>query len=76
MSKMEVEAGVAMNEALSENLFVSCVCVLNLLPLFIVGKPGTSKTLAMQDSNCHPHVKLPATILSHIISHQCKPPQS
>ncbi|KAL3927403.1 MAG: hypothetical protein SGPRY_002839 [Prymnesium sp.] len=59
VSKMEVEAGVAMNEALSENLFVSCVCVLNLLPLFIVGKPGTSKTLAMQDSNCHPHHHLP-----------------
>ena len=45
---MEVEEGIAMNEALSENLFVTCICVLNLLPLFIVGKPGTSKTLTMQ----------------------------
>jgi hypothetical protein len=45
---MEVEDGVALNEALSENLFVTCICVLNLLPLFIVGKPGTSKTLTMQ----------------------------
>ena len=45
---MEVEDGVAMNDALSENLFVTCICVLNLLPIFIVGKPGTSKTLTMQ----------------------------
>jgi len=43
-----VEEGVALNEALSENLFVSIVCILNKLPLFLVGKPGTSKTLTMQ----------------------------
>ena len=49
---MEVEEGVAMNDALSENLFVTCICVLNLLPLFIVGKPGTSKTLALQVRAC------------------------
>jgi hypothetical protein len=37
-----------LNEALSENLFLSVVCILNKIPLFLVGKPGTSKTLALQ----------------------------
>ena len=35
-------------EALAENCFVGLVCVLNRLPLFLVGKPGSSKTLAVQ----------------------------
>ena len=42
-ANVEVEPGVAMNQALTENLFVGLVCILNKLPLFIVGKPGTSK---------------------------------
>ena len=45
---MEVEENIAMNAALTENLFVSTVCVLNKIPVFIVGKPGSSKTLTMQ----------------------------
>ena len=45
---MEVEGSIAMNCALTENLFVSTVCVLNRIPCFIVGKPGSSKTLTMQ----------------------------
>jgi hypothetical protein len=44
----EIEEGVAMNEALSENLFVTIVAMLNKLPCMIVGKPGSSKTLALQ----------------------------
>jgi len=47
-SKFALEPGIALNEALSENLFLSVVCVLNRIPLFLVGKPGTSKTLALQ----------------------------
>ena len=43
-----VEDGIAMNEALRENLFVTAVCVLNKIPVFLVGKPGSSKTLTMQ----------------------------
>lgn len=44
----DVEEGIAMNEALSENLFVTIVAMLNKLPIMIVGKPGSSKTLALQ----------------------------
>lgn len=46
--KFQLEPGIALNEALSENLFLSVVCILNKIPLFLVGKPGTSKTLALQ----------------------------
>ena len=48
VSNLEIEPGIAMNQALSENLFVTIVCILNKIPIFIVGKPGTSKTLAIQ----------------------------
>ena len=47
-SHIEVESGIAMNDALAENLFTTIVCVLNQIPIFIVGKPGSSKTLAIQ----------------------------
>ena len=47
-SRIEVESGIAMNEALSENLFVVIVCIINRIPVFLVGKPGSSKTLTLQ----------------------------
>jgi hypothetical protein len=47
-SRIEVEHGIAMNDALSENLFVVIVCILNRIPVFLVGKPGSSKTLTLQ----------------------------
>ena len=46
-AKFVVEDGIAMNEALMENLFVVVVCVLNRIPVFVVGKPGSSKTLTL-----------------------------
>src|SRR5690606_35282515 len=36
------------NEALLENVFVILVCILNQIPVFVVGKPGCSKSLSMQ----------------------------
>lgn len=45
---MNLEEGIALNAALVENLFVVVVCILNKIPVFVVGKPGSSKTLAMQ----------------------------
>lgn len=47
-SQIQVEHGIAMNDALSENLFVVIVCILNRIPVFLVGKPGSSKTLTLQ----------------------------
>jgi hypothetical protein len=46
--RLYIEEGVALNDALLENLFVVLVCMLNRLPVFLVGKPGTSKTLTLQ----------------------------
>jgi hypothetical protein len=48
VNNLVVEPGIALNQALTENLFVTIICILNVIPIFIVGKPGTSKTLAIQ----------------------------
>jgi MoxR-like ATPase len=44
---MEIKAGIGKNYPLTENIFVIITCVLNQIPLIITGKPGSSKTLAM-----------------------------
>ena len=45
---VNLERGTAKNEALLENLFSLFVCISNQIPLFIVGKPGTSKSMSVQ----------------------------
>ena len=37
---------IARNQALKENVFMMVVCVELRIPLFLVGKPGSSKSLA------------------------------
>ncbi|CAK9251645.1 unnamed protein product [Sphagnum jensenii] len=74
-----VEDGISMNLALSENLFVSIVCILNKIPIFIVGKPGTSKTLAMQviqnnlQGRQSPKEYWRSKPSVHIFQYQCSP---
>jgi len=48
VSEMNLGEGVALNEALRENLFMLLVSVMNQIPIFVVGKPGCSKSLAME----------------------------
>ncbi len=48
VKRMELPVGTALNTALLENVFVMLVCILNKLPVFVVGKPGCSKSLSMQ----------------------------
>ncbi|KAK3605798.1 hypothetical protein CHS0354_002411 [Potamilus streckersoni] len=48
LDRMELPAGIAKNTALQENVFVILVCILNRIPVFVVGKPGCSKSLSMQ----------------------------
>ena len=38
--------GLARNQALTENIFAILVSIASLTPLIILGRPGTSKTLA------------------------------
>jgi hypothetical protein len=37
---------IAKNKALKENLFMMVVCIENRIPLYVVGKPGSSKSLS------------------------------
>ena len=46
--RMELPPGTAKNSALRENVFVMLVSILNRMPVFVVGKPGCSKSLAIQ----------------------------
>ncbi|XP_046854625.1 uncharacterized protein LOC124447604 isoform X2 [Xenia sp. Carnegie-2017] len=46
--RMELPEGTARNVALRENVFVMLVSILNRIPVFVVGKPGCSKSLAIQ----------------------------
>jgi len=45
-SSVNLDVGIAKNSALLENLFAIFVCLNTKIPLFIIGKPGCSKTLS------------------------------
>jgi MoxR-like ATPase len=47
VNQMRLGPGIAKNEALKENLFMVLISVLNQIPIFVVGKPGSSKSLAL-----------------------------
>ena len=46
LENMELGNNIAHNAALRENVFMMAVCVELRIPLFVVGKPGSSKSLA------------------------------
>ena len=43
---MQMGDNIARNAALRENVFMMVICVELRIPLFLVGKPGSSKSLA------------------------------
>jgi len=45
---IEEGKGIALNRALRENLFTTFVCIENTVPIIIIGKPGTGKSLSFQ----------------------------
>ena len=47
-NNIEIKEGIAKNKVLLENIFTLFVCVNAKVPLFIVGKPGCSKSLSVQ----------------------------
>ncbi|XP_038571429.1 E3 ubiquitin-protein ligase rnf213-alpha-like isoform X2 [Micropterus salmoides] len=70
---------IARNEALKENFFMMVICVELRIPLFIVGKPGSSKSLsktlvadAMQGSASHSELFRRLKQI-HLVSFQCSP---
>ncbi len=53
LDEMKLGPNIAKNAALRENVFMMAVCIELRIPLFLVGKPGSSKSLAksiIQDS--------------------------
>ena len=46
LDNVRLEENIARNQALKENVFMMVVCVELRIPLFLVGKPGSSKSLA------------------------------
>ncbi|XP_054875809.1 E3 ubiquitin-protein ligase rnf213-alpha-like [Poeciliopsis prolifica] len=70
---------IARNEALKENFFMMVLCVELRIPLFIVGKPGSSKSLsktlvadAMQGPTSHSDLFKKLKQI-HLVSFQCSP---
>ncbi|KAK5599708.1 hypothetical protein CRENBAI_016743 [Crenichthys baileyi] len=70
---------IARNSALKENVFMMVLCIELKIPLFLVGKPGSSKSLsktlvadAMQGQAAHSDLyKMLKQI--HLVSFQCSP---
>lgn len=46
LNELVLGPNIARNAALSENVFMMVVCIELRIPLFVVGKPGSSKSLA------------------------------
>ena len=48
VKNIKLDKGIAQNRALLENIFALFVTINSKIPIFIVGKPGCSKSLSMQ----------------------------
>ncbi|KAA0724979.1 E3 ubiquitin-protein ligase rnf213-beta [Triplophysa tibetana] len=82
LNNIETSKTIAKNLALKENVFLMVVCIELRIPLFLVGKPGSSKSLAKtvvadamqrQASHCEFFKKLKDV---HMVSFQCSPHSS
>lgn len=79
VSVMNLGDGIALNEALCENLFMILCSILNKIPIFVIGKPGSSKSLAMGliQSNLNGDASDGAFLKSlpavEVFSYQCSP---
>ena len=52
---MDLGPNIAKNAALRENVFMMAICIELRIPLFLVGKPGSSKSLAKSIINDSMH---------------------
>ncbi|XP_074519497.1 E3 ubiquitin-protein ligase rnf213-beta [Halichoeres trimaculatus] len=82
LQNIKTRETIAKNVALKENVFLMVVCIELRIPLFLVGKPGSSKSLAKtvvadamqgQTSHCDLFKKLKQV---HMVSFQCSPHSS
>jgi hypothetical protein len=79
VEQIRLPPGIALNRNVLEQVFVTLVCILNRVPVFVVGKPGTSKSLSLeliasnlngQSSESEFFRQFPAV---EIFSYQCSP---
>uniref|UniRef100_A0A3Q2ZUD4 RING-type E3 ubiquitin transferase n=1 Tax=Kryptolebias marmoratus TaxID=37003 RepID=A0A3Q2ZUD4_KRYMA len=82
LQNIQTRETIAKNIALKENVFLMVVCIELRIPLFLVGKPGSSKSLAKtvvadamqgQNSHCDLFRNLKQV---HMVSFQCSPHSS
>ena len=73
-------SAIARNQALKENVFMMLICIELKIPLFIIGKPGSSKSLAktliaqkMQGADRSNSPILSNFKEAHLITFQCSP---
>ncbi|XP_067914752.1 E3 ubiquitin-protein ligase rnf213-alpha [Heterodontus francisci] len=79
LSGVPVRETIARNSALKENVFMMVICIELKIPLFLVGKPGSSKSLAktivadaMQGQAAHSELYKGLKQI-HLVSFQCSP---
>ncbi|KAM4663578.1 E3 ubiquitin-protein ligase RNF213-like [Discoglossus pictus] len=79
LSGVHLRDTIARNLALKENLFMMVICIELKIPLFLVGKPGSSKSLAktivadaMQGQAAHTNLYKELKQI-HLVSFQCSP---
>lgn len=82
LQNIKTRETIAKNVALKENVFLMVVCIELRIPLFLVGKPGSSKSLAktvvadaMQGQNSHSGLFRNLKQV-HMVSFQCSPHSS
>ena len=77
LDNMELGQNIAKNAALRENVFMMAICIELKIPLFLVGKPGSSKSLAKSIIQDSMHGKTSRSELLkefkqvHMFSYQC-----
>uniref|UniRef100_A0A803YCM8 RING-type E3 ubiquitin transferase n=1 Tax=Meleagris gallopavo TaxID=9103 RepID=A0A803YCM8_MELGA len=79
LSGVQLRDTIARNLALKENVFMMVICIELKIPLFLVGKPGSSKSLAktivadaMQGQAAHSDL-FKDLKQTHLVSFQCSP---
>ena len=79
IDELKLEKNIAKNDALKENVWMMTICIELKIPLFLVGKPGSSKSLAktvvtdvMQGETSYSELFKNFKEI-HMVSFQCSP---
>ena len=80
IDKLKLAKNIAKNAALKENVWMMFICISLRIPLFLVGKPGSSKSLAktvitdvMQGDTSYSEDFFKHFMEIHMVSFQCSP---